>query len=165
MRTLDLSVELFNQKVLNLDDADGDAAATANPAATETSPPARRGLPGCISRFLAAAGGPEGARRPWERDDNFAFEPRSRQWQYFGRAWNEIIISLRDGDLLSDAEVAHWPLHPTRSRLHPYTLPISTYPYTLARGGQLDATQVHPAQLTLLNGPLHPLPNLDAGRP
>ena len=51
MRTLDLSVELFNQKVLNLDDADGDAAAT------ETSPPARRGLPGCISRFLAAAGG------------------------------------------------------------------------------------------------------------
>ena len=60
MRTLDLSVELFNQKVLNLDDADADAAATANPAAAETSPPARRGLPGCISRFLAAAGGPEG---------------------------------------------------------------------------------------------------------
>jgi len=107
VRTLDLSVELFNQKVLNLDDADGDAAATANPAAAETSTPARRGLPGCISRFLAAAGGPEGARRPWERDDNFAFEPRSRQWQYFGRAWNEIVISLRDGDLLSDAEVTN----------------------------------------------------------
>ena len=103
VRTLDLSVELFNQKILSLEDLPEDSAASAAAEA-----PARwRGLPGCIARFLAAAGGPEGARRPWERDDNFAFEPRSRQWQYFGRAWNEIVISLRDGDMLSDAEVAN----------------------------------------------------------
>ena len=111
VRTLDLSVELFNQKMLNLDDVDTSATTTTTASATAATTmetvTARRGLPGCIARFLAAAGGPEGARRPWERDDNFAFEPRSRQWQYFGRAWNEIVISLRDGDLLSDAEVTN----------------------------------------------------------
>ena len=107
MRTLDLSVELFNQKLLNLDDSSAASAATTATASAAAETPGRRGLPGCIARFLAAAGGPEGARQPWERDDNFAFEPRSRQWQYFGRAWNEIVISLRDGDLLSDAEVAN----------------------------------------------------------
>ena len=29
---------------------------------------------------------------------------RARQWVRFGRAWNEIVVTLRDGDLLSNAE-------------------------------------------------------------
>ena len=63
------------------------------------------GLPGLIRRSLMQAGSSEEPPRPPERDDNFAVEPRSRQWQFFGRAWNECCMALRNNDLLTDAEL------------------------------------------------------------
>ena len=36
---------------------------------------------------------------------NFAVEPRTWQWQFCGRAWNEICRTLRASDLISDSEL------------------------------------------------------------
>ena len=40
-----------------------------------------------------------------ERADNFAVEPRTRQWQFFDGAWNDAQRTLRASDLISDSEL------------------------------------------------------------
>ena len=122
VRTIESSVALFNEKMINVDDEDDENADDAD--ATEEFPSHRKmarrgggysytsllgpgsgGRPRILGKLFSKASSSDAPPRPPERADNFAVEPRTRQWQFFGRAWNEICRTLRASDLISDSEL------------------------------------------------------------
>ena len=105
LRSFDLTVVLFYEKLVH--EAEDDLIGEGGAVIRKQPKPAASwwNVPALLSR-IAHVG--DYSAPVWDdgvADDEYAPEPRSRQWQLFGRAWNEIVHTLRGYDLVSDAEL------------------------------------------------------------